>query len=106
GVLPQDAQLPSTLEVGSLLTSWARLSRVQAPEMQARAVLARVGLPEIWKTAAGTLSHGMAKRVGLAQALLGPPPLLLLDEPTAGLDPKVAAEVRALIADQKGKATV
>jgi ABC-type multidrug transport system ATPase subunit len=106
GVLPQDAQLPSSLEVGSLLTAWARLSRVRAPEAEARAVLARVGLPETWGAAAGTLSHGMAKRVSLAQALLGTPPLLLLDEPTAGLDPKVAAEVRTLIAGLKGKTTV
>jgi ABC-type multidrug transport system ATPase subunit len=106
GVLPQDAQLPSSFEVGSLLTGWARLSQVASPEAEARDVLARVGLPEVWRTTAGTLSHGMAKRVGLAQALLGTPTVLLLDEPTAGLDPKVAAQVRSLIADLKGKTTV
>lgn len=106
GVLPQDAQLPASVDVGDLLTGWARLGGSSRPRDEAKEVLARVGLADSWKTAAGTLSHGMAKRVSLAQALLGAPPLLLLDEPTAGLDPKVAAEVRSLIADLKGKSTV
>jgi ABC-2 type transport system ATP-binding protein len=106
GVLPQDALLPASLPVGTLLTSWARLQGLSQSSEEAKNALARVGLSDTWRVAAGTLSHGMTKRVALAQALMGSPPLLLLDEPTAGLDPKVAAEVRAIIADQKGKATV
>jgi ABC-type multidrug transport system ATPase subunit len=46
---------------------------------------------------AGALSHGQVKRVGVAQAFLGAPELILLDEPTAGLDPRHAHDLRALI---------
>ena len=106
GVLPQDAILPSSMAVGALLTGWAQLQGTPHPVKEARDVLARVGLSAVWSNAAGSLSHGMAKRAALAQALLGSPELLLLDEPTAGLDPKVAAEVRQVIADQRGKSTV
>lgn len=106
GVLPQDAILPGTWPVGTLLTYLARLSRLPEPEKEARQALERVLLPETWNVAAGTLSHGMAKRVAMAQALMGAPPVILLDEPTAGLDPKIAASVRGIIRDLKGQHTV
>lgn len=106
GVLPQDALLPASWKVGELLGHWARLSGLPQADNEARAVLERVGLPETWNVAAGTLSHGMTKRVAMAQALMGSPPVILLDEPTAGLDPKIAASVRSLIRELKGKHTV
>ncbi len=106
GVLPQDAVLPATWPVGSLLTYYGQLSNLPEPEKEARAVLERVQLPETWSVAAGTLSHGMAKRVSMAQALMGAPPVIFLDEPTAGLDPKIAASVRGVIRDLKGQHTV
>ncbi len=106
GVLPQDAMLPQSWAVGPLLTYWARLSGLDRPEAEARAALEKVGLPESWNVPAGSLSHGMAKRVAMAQALMGEPPLVLLDEPTAGLDPKIAASVRQLIREMKGRQTV
>ncbi|HLT28622.1 MAG TPA: ABC transporter ATP-binding protein [Myxococcaceae bacterium] len=106
GVLPQDAVLPAGWKVGPLLTYWARLSGVEAPEAAAREALEKVALADVWGSGSQTLSHGMTKRVALAQALLGNPPLVLLDEPTAGLDPKVAALVRQLVESMRGKQTV
>ncbi len=106
GVLPQDAALPGYLAVGPLLTYLGTLSGVERPEREARVALDRVGLAEVWDVPPGALSHGMGRRVGLAQALLGDPPVVLLDEPTSGLDPKVAAEVRGLVAAMRGRATV
>ncbi|MGQ0506863.1 MAG: ABC transporter ATP-binding protein [Myxococcaceae bacterium] len=106
GALPQDAVLPPWARVGELLTFWAKLSNIPNPEAAAQDVLARVTLSETWKIRANALSHGMAKRVAMAQALLGEPPVVLLDEPTAGLDPKIAAHVRDLIRKMKGRQTV
>jgi ABC-2 type transport system ATP-binding protein len=105
GVLPQDAILPSA-KVGALLTYWARLSGLPRPQQEAKEVLEKVGLPESWDTDAQSLSHGMAKRVAMAQALMGSPPVVMLDEPTAGLDPRIAAHVRQVIKDMKGRQTV
>ena len=85
GVLPQDAQLPAGWKLGALLTYWARLSGVDAPERAAREVLEKVALSEAWGQDAGSL---------------------LLDEPTAGLDPKVAALVRQIVEEMRGKRTV
>ena len=106
GVLPQDAILPPTWPVGALLTYLASLTGLPNPESEAKSALERVQLPETWGLLANQLSHGMAKRVSMAQALMGSPPVILLDEPTAGLDPKIAATVRGIIRDLKGKHTV
>ncbi|MBI3183581.1 MAG: ABC transporter ATP-binding protein [Myxococcales bacterium] len=106
GVLPQDALLPPAWPVGAFLSYLARLSGLGDPAREAKAALELVGLPETWPTPAGALSHGMAKRVAMAQAFMGDPPVVLLDEPTAGLDPKIAASVRQLIRQMKGKRTV
>nr|WP_227028165.1 ABC transporter ATP-binding protein [Corallococcus soli] len=106
GALPQDAVLPPGWEVGALLMYWARLSGLPQPEHEARGALEKVGLMEAWQVQTQALSHGMAKRAAMAQALMGRPPLVLLDEPTAGLDPRIAAQVRQVIKDMKGTQTV
>ncbi|HYX92044.1 MAG TPA: ABC transporter ATP-binding protein, partial [Myxococcaceae bacterium] len=107
GVLPQDAALPPWARVGELLTYWARLSGLEGdPQEHARAALERVDLTSAWGTRAAALSHGMAKRIAMAQALMGDPPVVLLDEPTAGLDPKIASRVREVIRQMKGRQTV
>jgi ABC-2 type transport system ATP-binding protein len=106
GALPQDAVLPPGWEVGALLMYWARLSNLSQPEHEARGALEKVGLMEAWNVQTQALSHGMAKRAAMAQALMGRPPLVLLDEPTAGLDPRIAAQVRQVIKDMKGTQTV
>ena len=108
GVLPQDALLPPTDKVGEFLVHMARLQDMPGgrAEEAARAVLAEVDGKDWWNVRCGALSHGMAKRVQLAQALLGDPEVVLLDEPTAGLDPRVAFEVRQLIKARKGRCTL
>ena len=108
GVLPQDALLPGSDKVGDFLIHMARLQDIPADQVEesARAVLAEVDGRDWWKVKCGSLSHGMAKRVQLAQALIGDPEVVLLDEPTAGLDPRVAYEVRQLIKSRKGRCTL
>ncbi|WP_394844682.1 ABC transporter ATP-binding protein [Pendulispora brunnea] len=108
GVLPQDAILPPLDKVGEFLMHMARLqgtSRDRAESM-ARAVLDEVEGRDWWNQRCSSLSHGMAKRVQLAQALLGDPDVVLLDEPTGGLDPRSAYEVRQLIKGRKGRCTL
>jgi ABC-2 type transport system ATP-binding protein len=108
GVLPQDALLPAGERVGDYLVYLARLQGIPAGDARraVEAVLAEVEGQAWWNTRCNTLSHGMAKRVGLAQALLGDPQVVLLDEPTAGLDPRVAYEVRQLVKKRKGRCTL
>jgi len=108
GVLPQDALLPALDRVGEFLIHMARLQDMPHNKAigAARDALREVGGLEWWDMRCSTLSHGMAKRVALAQALLGEPDVVLLDEPTAGLDPRVAYEVRQLVKALKGKCTV
>jgi ABC-type multidrug transport system ATPase subunit len=108
GVLPQDALLPAGERVGDFLVYLARLQGFPAAKARAAAekVLAEVEGRDWWSTNCNALSHGMAKRVGLAQALLGDPDVVLLDEPTAGLDPRVAYEVRQLVKARRGRCTM
>jgi len=106
GALPQDAVLPFGAKVGWLLTYWARLSGLPQPEREARESLEKMDLAQAWGMEPQELSHGMGKRVAMAQAMMGAPPVLLLDEPTSGLDPKIAAHVRGVIRDAKGRQTV
>ncbi len=108
GVLPQDALLPALDRVGEFLIHMARLQDIPPTKAiaAARDALREVGGLEWWDMRCSNLSHGMAKRVALAQALLGDPDVVLLDEPTAGLDPRVAYEVRQLVKALKGKCTV
>jgi ABC-2 type transport system ATP-binding protein len=108
GVLPQDALLPASDEVGELLVHFARLQDVPRSKAieTARRALGEVQGGDWWKQRCGSLSHGMAKRVALAQAFLGDPDVVLLDEPTAGLDPRVAWEVRRFIKAKRGRSTI
>jgi ABC-type multidrug transport system ATPase subunit len=108
GVLPQDALLPNTDTVGEFLTHMAALQDIPSDKIatEVDAVLAEVDGRDWLKLRCNQLSHGMAKRVQLAQALLGEPEVVLLDEPTAGLDPRVAYEVRQIIKSRKGRCTM
>lgn len=107
-VLPQDALLPPYETVGEFLVHLARLQGMGKAEAveAARVALREVEGLEWWDRRCGKLSHGMAKRVGLAQAFLGSPEVVLLDEPTAGLDPRIAFEIRSLVKKRKGMCTL
>lgn len=98
-VIPQDARFYWGRTIESQLRFFAEISGVAKDKInkEVEHVLKQVGLSEKAKANAEKLSHGMYKRLGIAQALLGSPDLLLLDEPTAGLDPENAFEIRKLI---------
>jgi len=99
--LPQDARLDPLFTIGEQLRFYARLqgfSTKQATNETIR-VLEAVSLKDSFKIKPDALSHGMAKRVAIAQALIGNPELILLDEPTAGLDPVNTRNIRSIIAE-------
>ena len=98
-ILPQDAALVKGVPIGIQLQFFAELqgySRRNA-RAQAEQALSEVGLSNSGAKPPETFSHGMLKRVAIAQAFIGEPDLILLDEPTAGLDPATASRLRDLI---------
>ena len=99
--LPQDAQLDPAFSIGQQLSFYGQLQGLSAGEAQkeTKRVLALVDLAAHYHTKVGALSHGMRKRACMAQAFIGSPALILLDEPTAGLDPANALHIRELISD-------
>ena len=105
--LPQDAKLDPSFTVIEQLVFYARLQGLnkQQANFEANRVLEAVKLKEAAQEKPLVFSHGMAKRVAIAQALIGKPKLILLDEPTAGLDPVNVRTVRAIIAEQSSATT-
>ena len=107
-LVPQEIDLPGRLRVGELLAYVGWLRAVPRGRRAARvaAVLDEVGLADRVGSAVGTLSGGMRRRVLIAQALLSEPDVLLLDEPTTGLDPEQRANARGLVASVAATRTV
>ncbi|MGB0645783.1 MAG: ABC transporter ATP-binding protein [Bradymonadia bacterium] len=99
GALPQDALFNPAQSIGEQLVFLARLQGFSAAEAvdEAKRVLQTVRLETSYNARPTTLSHGMAKRVSIAQAMIGKPPIIILDEPTAGLDPETARHIRQLL---------
>jgi ABC-2 type transport system ATP-binding protein len=99
GFLPEESYLYRYLNARETLDFYGRLfglhSRVR--KMRIEALLDMVGLKAVASRPVGTFSKGMARRIGLAQALINDPDLLILDEPTTGLDPIGTRQIKDLI---------
>jgi ABC-2 type transport system ATP-binding protein len=108
GYLPENAPLYPDLSVASYLDFVAEIKGVGRSVRRARVadVIERCFVGDMQNRLIGKLSKGYRQRVGLAQALLGDPEVLILDEPTIGLDPRQIAEIRALIRSLAGQHTV
>ncbi len=108
GYLPELPPVYPELTVEDYLRFVARLKRIPAREQAAKIDRAcrRCALADVRHRIIGRLSKGYRQRVGIAQAILSEPPLLILDEPTAGLDPRQIIETRELIRGLAGEHTV
>jgi ABC-2 type transport system ATP-binding protein len=107
GALPQDAMFDPNLTIIQQLSFLAQLQGFGKNESikEAARVLELMHLSDTAKEKMTALSHGMKKRVAIAQALMGKPELVLLDEPTAGLDPENARNIRQQVMALSGETT-
>jgi len=104
GVLLEDTRLPPFLSVRAALAVVARVRGFEGPALAAETdrVVAQVRLEPLLSRRVAVLSKGQARRVGLAAALIGDPPLLILDEPSAGLDVSAREEFNELVRSLHG----
>src|ERR1700691_5612721 len=108
GYLPETPPLYSDMRVSAYLRFVARLRGVKRAAVAGAVehMLEVCGLTDMSSRICGQLSKGYRQRVGLAQALIHNPPVLVLDEPTIGLDPRQIHEIRELIHNVSGERTI
>jgi ABC-2 type transport system ATP-binding protein len=108
GYLPEFPPLYAEMTVTEYLTFVGRIKGLPVSEIPAALdrVMQRLSLGDVRGRLIANLSRGFKQRVGLAQALVHNPPVLILDEPTTGLDPKQIIEIRELIRELAGSHTI
>lgn len=108
GYLPETPPVYQDMFVNDYLHFVARLKGVEKSRVTSlvNGALEKTNLGDVRRRMIGNLSKGFKQRVGLAQALVSDPEILILDEPTVGLDPKQVAEIRQLIRQLKGQHTI
>jgi ABC-2 type transport system ATP-binding protein len=99
GYLPEHNPLYLDMYVKEFLHFIARIHQLDRPQLRVREMIGITGLDREENKKIGSLSKGYRQRVGLAQAMIHDPEVLILDEPTAGLDPNQLSEIRKLISD-------
>ncbi len=99
--MPDDVDFPVTLTAEEIIALLASLKKVSKAEQ--KQVLERVGLWEVRKQRVQQYSKGMRQRLNLAQSLLGEGKLLILDEPTNGLDPYWIAQLKKMVDEERDK---
>jgi len=108
GYLPENPPLYSDLNVWEYLDFVSKIKGVESSKRKSAiaAAIEKAALGDVQKQVVGSLSKGFKQRVGLGQALLNDPEILILDEPTVGLDPRQIIEIRELIKRLGGDHTI
>lgn len=108
GYLPESVVLYPEVPVARYLQFCGEVKDLRGARLRARvdAVIKAVGLSDVRKREIGKLSKGYRQRVGIAQAIIAEPALLILDEPTVGLDPNQVIDIRNLVRELRGQSTI
>ena len=106
GYMPEQVPIYPDMTVRDYVTFWARLRGMRRPSARVDEVLAQVDLLDRRRNLVRSLSKGLRQRLGLAQALVHNPDVIILDEPTIGIDPMQVIEVRELVRSLRTQHTV